>query len=348
MFAFLRVVVFYLGFAALLTWAMFALGWADALELPGFEGTRAPAPPAPTTVSSVPLPEPAPQPAKPRDVRPAESQVQFKPEPKPEPKPELKPEPKRVVVDTPPTPVRTEVAVAPPVVEAPRAPEPLRVAPPPPPLPSPPPPLFKEAKAPEPVAAPVVPQPRPPVVAQPPVQSPPRTVDATPVSPPAPPSPPRAPVAAPTSAEPIAKAWAPGHRIAGFGPDALVDLLGETRRARDDVACVMFRNVVFKAGTTVYQPRALAELDLVAKVLIENPGQRVELGSRLGPGRPMATDAKLRTDRSSLVRENLIARGVAPSRLVIDTNEAYERVAEDVGRVNGGRAQSIGVCLHAS
>lgn len=152
---------------------------------------------------------------------------------------------------------------------------------------------------------------------------------------------------APAPAETTARTWPPGHRIAGFGPDALVDLLEDTRRARDDVACVMFRSITFKAGTTLYQPRARAELELLAKVLREFPDHRVEVGSRLGPGRPMATDPKLRIDRASLVRQNLIELGVTPARLLVDTGEAYERVAEDVGRVNGGRVQSMGVCVHA-
>jgi outer membrane protein OmpA-like peptidoglycan-associated protein len=110
----------------------------------------------------------------------------------------------------------------------------------------------------------------------------------------------------------------------------------------------MFRNVVFKGGTTVYRPSARADLEQVAKVLNDNPGRRVELGSRLGPGRPMVTDAKLRTDRADVVRNSLISLGVAPARLAIDTGEAYERVAEDVGRINGGRVQSMGVCILTS
>ena len=356
MFAFLRVIVFYLGFAALLVWGMFALGWADALELPGFEGTRVPVatvpPVVPVAVSSVPVsnstrneaPLKSPPPS---EARPAAAL------------PEIKPEPKRVVVDTPPSlpapqaavpvappspPVRTEVAITAPAAQPQRVVEPPAVA-----QPSPPP--LKEVKTPEAIVAPVVPPPRQPVVVTPPAPPPARTVDAAPVKPtiapaPAPTPPPQVRAAAP--AEPSVKSWAAGYRIAGFGPDALVDLLGDARRARDDIACVMFRNVVFKSGTTVYQPRARAELELVAKVLAENPGQRVELGSRLGPGRPMSTDAKLRTDRSGLVRDDLIALGVAPSRLAIDTHEAYERVAEDVARVKGGRVQSIGVCVHAS
>jgi hypothetical protein len=340
MFAFLRVVVFYLGFAALLTWGMFALGWADALEMPGFEGTRAPVVTT-TTGATLPSPEPMPKASPSREV----SQPGLKPEPQPEPKQEPKPESKRVVVDTPPPspvpPVRTEVAVARPVVEPQRTQEPPRLAPPP----TPPPSLPREAKAPEPVVAPIAPSPPPraPIVTAQPPQSPTRTVDAAPVRPTPAPAPPRSPVTTETT-----KVWAPVHRIAGFGANALVEQLANSRRARDDIACVMFRNVVFKAGTTVFQPTARSELEQVAKALNSNLGQRVEVGSRLGPGRPMTSDPKLRIDRAILVRQSLVSLGVAPARLTIDNGEAYERVAEDVGRVNGGRVQSMGVCVHAT
>ena len=353
MFAFLRVIVFYVGFGALLIWGMFAFGWAETLELPGFEGPR-------VTVATAP---PA--------VRFPQSNVPATPAQPAAAPPEIMPEPRRVVMETPPPPApkvadpvapppaRVEVAVAASVPEPPRTVEPPKAAPPapaPPSPPSPPPaaaappplPPPRTVDAPPPAAAPPTPPSPPPAAAAPRSPPPPRIVEAAPAKP-APAAVPTWPpqVRAPAPVEAAARPWAPGYRIAGFGPDALVDLLGETRRARDDIACVMFRNIVFKAGTTVYQPRARAELELVARVLMENPGQRVELGSRLGPGRPMATDPKLRTDRASLLRDNLIALGVPAARLAIDTGEAYERVAEDVGRINGGRVQSMGVCVYA-
>jgi outer membrane protein OmpA-like peptidoglycan-associated protein len=135
-------------------------------------------------------------------------------------------------------------------------------------------------------------------------------------------------------------------RIAGFGADALVDQLEETRRAGDDIACVVFRGLVFKAGSTTFTPRALQELDTVARALLTVPEKRVEIGSRLGPGRPMASDARLRLDRARLVRERLISRGVAPGRLLIDEGEGYERVADDLTRAGGTRVQSMGLCVH--
>lgn len=368
MLAFLRVVLFYLGFSALLIWGMFALGLADALELPGFEGARAPAgaPALPGAVRSVP------EVSRPETIRSettkSEPLVREPVEVGRQPAPEPAREAKRVVVDVPPPapPVvvpaapaaRTEVAAAAPVadaqlpVETPRAS--LQVQQPPSPPPSPP-SSRMERKDPDPVArmAPSNPPAPPrqsatnaPVVVVPPVAGPPRVVDAAPVGPPLVTAPKTSSqTRAPAAASPQPGAWAPVHRIAGFGAVGLAELLADKRRARDDIACVMFRNIVFKGGTTIYRPGARADLEQVAKVLNANPGQRVELGSRLGPGRPMSTDAKLRADRAQLVRNTLISLGVAPARLAIDTREAYESVAEDVGRIDGGRIQSMGICI---
>lgn len=105
--------------------------------------------------------------------------------------------------------------------------------------------------------------------------------------------------------------------------------------------CVVFRSLVFKAGTTVYAPRTRAELMTLASVLKEVPGHRLEIGSRLGPGRPMASDQQLRAERARLVRDSLIALGVMPERLVLEQADTFERV-DDVGR-----KQSIGLCVHS-
>ena len=145
---------------------------------------------------------------------------------------------------------------------------------------------------------------------------------------------------------PTSRGVVPQRRVAGFGADALLDQLEEARRAPDDVPCVVFRSLVFKAGTTVFAPRSRAEIEAIAKALSAVPAHRIEIGSRLGPGRPMASDVLLRSERARVVRLGLIGLGVAPDRMLLDPGEAYERVAEDVARASGGRAQSIGVCVH--
>lgn len=382
MLAFLRVFVFYVGFAALLTWGLFALGWADALELPGFEGSRS-AGGAPQTVSASrpdPVPDPVQKTSQQRQARAPEPEP-TRAQPPPEP-PSPPPQPKQIVAAAPPPPAASApppvatrapepppaVAVvtpepriepqpaAPVIVPQPRAPEPVA------PIVAPAPPERREVRAPQPLPAP--PPPAPPAaapVSPPPKAAPPmpRSADVAP-TPPAPmpktpppkveaaPAPP--PVARPAAQPAPATARARGgpvvHRIAGFGPDGLMDQLEAVRRSSDDVACAMFKEVKFRAGMPVLLPRSLNHLDTIAQVLNAVPERRIEIGSKLGPGRPMSTDAKLRTDRANLIRENLIELGVKRERLTIDTGENFERVAWDVSRANGGRVQSIGICVY--
>lgn len=108
----------------------------------------------------------------------------------------------------------------------------------------------------------------------------------------------------------------------------------------------MFRDLTFKAGTTTFGPRALAQIGLIAEALNAVPGHRIEIGSKLGPGRLMASDARLRAGRATRVHDRLVALGIAPGRLMIDRAEAYESVAADVSRAAGSRAQSMGLCVH--
>ena len=146
---------------------------------------------------------------------------------------------------------------------------------------------------------------------------------------------------------PSTSRWAPVRRVAGFGIDALADNLDEVRRGSGDVPCVVLQNVAFKAGTAALTPRSRTELELIAKVLNAQSDHRIEIGSRLGPGTPMPTDAKLRADRVRIVRDSLITMGVPPERLLVETSGTYERVTDDVAKLGPGRRQSIGMCVHA-
>ena len=372
MFAFVRVFVFYVGSAAVLTWGLFALGWADALELEGFSNTpvveqprQQPQPVAVVPVAVAPVADPVPKSALPRETRaPVAEPVTPAPAPMVQPK-------TPVAAPLPPPPL---VAPAPPVKVAAipqpeRTPEPMRQADPVRPFPPPvietrPPPT---ATAPpvtvSPVTvSPVTVSPVPAAKFTPPVATPPaRQVDLAPSVPPAAapgplPVPPAArptpvpPAAtqAPASAPSRATIFAPVLRVAGFGHDALVDQLEETRRSRGDVACVVMRELVFKAGTAQLVPKTTGELATVAKVLTLFPERRIEIGSRLGPGRPLASDAKLRADRARIIHASLVSMGVPGDKLVLDPGDAYDRAGDDLTRAGASRMQSIGLCVRDS
>ncbi len=365
MFAFVRVFAFYVTSAALLTWGLFAMGWADALEMEGFSNTpvveQSRQPPQPIAVG--PLSDPVPKSALPREARAPVAEPVT-----PARVPWLEPKVAVVVAPAAPAPVASAppaavgVGVMPAVPASPVAPSPsARVAAYPLPerapapvietMPEPvrtfPRPAVDTRKAPPIVALPAKPN---SVVAPQPV----RQADVAPVTPPyapaAAPTPPAArPMAAPqpdaVRSPARAALWAPVRRIAGFGHDALVDQLEDTRHSAGDVPCVVMRELTFKAGTPQFHARVNQELATVAKVLALFPERRVEIGSRLGPGRPLPSDAKLRADRAQAVRTALIRLGIAADKLLPEPGDGYDRAADDLTRAGASRVQSIGLCV---
>jgi hypothetical protein len=360
MLAFVRVFAFYVAMAALLTWALFALGWNDALEMPGFEGTRTPTPVPKPAVEATPAKVTAvvidvPPPVRDAERKPADVAAIERPSVKP-------PEP------LPPAPAASApqisagaIGVTPPETRD-KAKEAVVAVPAKPPLQAPQtspqiPPVKRvepAAKAAAVVTEPVRPAPQAAVIpAAPPAPVPPPAVQAPPPPPPA-----IRKVEPATTPDPQARAptgqttrrqfsrWAPQRRIAGFAADDLTRLLADAQKAPDDVPCVAFRDLAFTAGTPKPEQRASRQLALIAKALNGVAGRRIEIGSRLGPGRPMHSDKPLRAERVRVVRDTLIRYGISPDRLLVDHDDAFERVAEDVGRAAGGRVQSIGLCVH--
>ena len=144
---------------------------------------------------------------------------------------------------------------------------------------------------------------------------------------------------------PVETWWEAHRRIAGYGFDALIDQLETTKPSQDDIPCIMLRELRFRAGTAQGDATLQTQIGLLAKILAAFPDRRVEIGSRLGPGRPMATDPALRAGRVSAVRDGLVRLGVPASRVLVEPDGTFERVSEDARRLGLARTQSMGVCL---
>ncbi len=157
-----------------------------------------------------------------------------------------------------------------------------------------------------------------------------------------------APAPAPTSGPLKSQKWVATRRIAGYGPDALLDHLDDPRRSNDDLPCIVFDRVRFKAGTAAPMRAVFAEIDLMAKSLGAVPNGRVEIGSRIGTTRMTLANQRLAAERARFVRDALVARGIPAERLWMDTRAAYHQlIDEDLGRmgIRVARAPSIGVCV---
>lgn len=368
--------------AALLTWLLLALGWSEWFNLPGFESTT----PTPVVGESR---EPVAKEGRPRGSEAAKQDPSARVARDPArdanhkdtalvspPQSPIASEPK-VRRSDPLPPAPSVVDKEKPLLPGPMAPAPQgasgRPSTPVAPRAEPPPIVVKPV---EPKPAPVAEPPSKPApkVAEPRPTAPPRVAESAPPAPrvavdtrPAPPvevKPAPAPKAAPPvveqkppmqRAQPVAaapqrqKAWAPTMRIAGFGPDALADVLDDRRRTGDDVACVVFERLRFRPSTARPLPSAAQEIDLIRKLLVAAPESRVQLGSRIGTSRMTSPNRRLAVDRARYLRNALATRGVSASRISLDTSTGYHSlVGADLASIGASRGPSMGICVAGS
>ena len=107
----------------------------------------------------------------------------------------------------------------------------------------------------------------------------------------------RQPAAAPVDSAPTP---APQQRNQGLSPGAPMVL----------------ENVTFGTGSARLQSGSYLELDSIAKVLVANPGLRVEIGGHTDASASPADDTHLSTLRAEAVRNYLVAKGVPFQQMV--------------------------------
>lgn len=79
---------------------------------------------------------------------------------------------------------------------------------------------------------------------------------------------------------------------------------------------MVLENVTFVAGSARLQAGSYVELDSIAKVLISNPGLRVEIGGHTDASASPADDMHLSTLRAEAVRNYLVAKNVPFQQMV--------------------------------
>jgi outer membrane protein OmpA-like peptidoglycan-associated protein len=112
--------------------------------------------------------------------------------------------------------------------------------------------------------------------------------------------PPNAPPPADTSAAPQRTPTAPAPRSGAAAPAAPMVLEG----------------VSFESGSARLVPGSYVELDSIAKVLLANPGLRVEIGGHTDNAGTPADNQHLSTLRAEAVRNYLVAKGVPFQQMV--------------------------------
>jgi outer membrane protein OmpA-like peptidoglycan-associated protein len=81
-------------------------------------------------------------------------------------------------------------------------------------------------------------------------------------------------------------------------------------------APMVLENVTFGTGSARLQAGSYVELDSIAKVLVANPGLRVEIGGHTDASGSPADDMHLSTLRAEAVRNYLVAKGVPFQQMV--------------------------------
>ncbi len=81
-------------------------------------------------------------------------------------------------------------------------------------------------------------------------------------------------------------------------------------------APMVLENVTFGTGSARLQVGSYVELDSIAKILVANPGLRVEIGGHTDASASPADDTHLSTLRAEAVRNYLVAKGVPFQQMV--------------------------------
>jgi len=81
-------------------------------------------------------------------------------------------------------------------------------------------------------------------------------------------------------------------------------------------AAMVLEGVSFESGSARLQPGSYVELDSIAKVLLANPRQRVEIGGHTDNSGTPADNQHLSTLRAEAVRNYLVAKGVPYQQMV--------------------------------
>ena len=79
---------------------------------------------------------------------------------------------------------------------------------------------------------------------------------------------------------------------------------------------MVLENVTFGTGSARLQAGSYAELDSIAKILVANPGLRVEIGGHTDASAWPADDMHLSTLRAEAVRNYFVAKGVPFQQMV--------------------------------
>ncbi len=101
---------------------------------------------------------------------------------------------------------------------------------------------------------------------------------------------------------------------------------------------VVLRNIFFEVNKATLQPASEAELDILARLLLDNPGLRIEIGGHTDNVGTAADNLTLSNNRAKAVVNYLVAKKIPVTRLVAKGYGASKPVADN--KTEDGRAQN--------
>jgi len=100
----------------------------------------------------------------------------------------------------------------------------------------------------------------------------------------------------------------------------------------------VLRNIFFEVNKATLQPASEAELDILARLLLDNPGLRIEIGGHTDNVGTAADNLTLSNNRAKAVVNYLVAKKIPVTRLVAKGYGASKPVADN--KTEEGRAQN--------
>ncbi|HSA55711.1 MAG TPA: OmpA family protein [Gemmatimonadaceae bacterium] len=123
----------------------------------------------------------------------------------------------------------------------------------------------------------------------------------------------------------------------------LIGFIADERRPVNDTTWFNFDRLTFATGSATILPDSREQLDNIAAILKAYTNVRVRIGGYTDSSGDVTTNIRLSQQRAEAVRQALIGRGVAASRLTAEGYGAAHPVADNT--TEAGRAQNRRIAL---
>jgi outer membrane protein OmpA-like peptidoglycan-associated protein len=103
-------------------------------------------------------------------------------------------------------------------------------------------------------------------------------------------------------------------------------------------AAVELRNIFFPTNSFTLEPASTSELDLLVRLLNDNPSLRIQINGHTDNVGKAADNLTLSNNRAKAVTDYLVSKGIAPQRLSSKGFGAAKPVADNTSE--SGRARN--------